>query len=63
MKTHTSTLEVKNLSFAYSRSKVLKDFTFCAELGELLVIAGPNGSGKTTLIKLIFDLLEKRIMR
>ena len=58
MKTHTSILEVKNLSFAYNRSKVLKELSFCAEFGDFLVIAGPNGSGKTTLIKLIFDLLE-----
>lgn len=51
-------LEIRNLSFAYSKNKeVLKDVSFKAIKGEVLGILGPNGTGKTTLIKCINRIL------
>jgi ABC-2 type transport system ATP-binding protein len=35
----------------------LKDLTFSAAAGEVLVLLGPNGSGKTTALKLISTML------
>ncbi len=35
----------------------LKDLSFSAGAGEVLVLLGPNGSGKTTALKLISTML------
>jgi len=51
-------IEVKNLSFAYSRQVVLKDLSFAINQGIFLAIAGPNGAGKTTLLNLLCGLLK-----
>lgn len=51
-------LSVKNLSFDYSDTKVLKDISFSLYKGEFLGIIGSNGTGKSTLIKLILGLLD-----
>lgn len=52
-------LEVKNLSFSYSReSEVLKDVSFSVGPGEILGILGPNGGGKSTLLKLIMGAIK-----
>ena len=45
------TLHVRDLSFSYGRSKILKDVTFDIIDGEFLALMGPNGSGKTTLLR------------
>lgn len=47
-------LKVKNVSFAYSKTPVLEDINFCADVGEHLAIIGESGSGKSTLLKLIY---------
>ncbi len=53
------TLEVKNLSFGYSRDKdVLHNISFELKPGERLGIMGETGSGKTTLAKLLSRLYE-----
>jgi len=49
-------LEIKDLTFSYGRTPVLKDISFSLEYGDFLGIIGPNGSGKTTLLKLILGL-------
>lgn len=54
-------LSVDNLTFAYDSTNILENVSIEGNLGELLVIAGPNGSGKTTLIKLLFELLDRKI--
>ena len=57
-------LQLKNISFGYSKTKVLKDITFNAKLGENIAIIGESGSGKSTLLKLIYgeyDLDEGNI--
>lgn len=47
-------LQVKNLTFGYSKTKVLKGIDFNVKAGENLAIIGESGSGKSTLLKLIY---------
>jgi ATP-binding cassette subfamily B protein RaxB len=53
------TLEVRNLSYGYSRSgtRILDDFDLRIGVGEAVAIVGPSGCGKTTLLKLLAGLL------
>jgi len=51
-------IEVKNLSFKYSKDYAIKDISFRVEEGDFFAITGPNGGGKSTLIKLILGILE-----
>ena len=57
-------LQVKNVTFGYSKTKVLKAINFNVKAGENLAIIGESGSGKSTLLKLIYgeyDLKEGQI--
>ena len=57
-------LHVKNVTFGYSKTKVLKAINFNVKAGENLAIIGESGSGKSTLLKLIYgeyDLKEGQI--
>ncbi|MGB6268849.1 MAG: ABC transporter ATP-binding protein [Olleya sp.] len=47
-------LQVKNLSFSYNKTPVLKDISFKVKQGEHLSIIGESGSGKSTLLNLIY---------
>ena len=48
-------LQVKNLSFAYSKNgrRILDGVSFYLEQGQFMAILGNNGAGKSTLIKCI----------
>lgn len=51
-------IEMKNVSFAYGKTLVLKDITLNICHGDYLGVIGPNGSGKTTLLKVMLGLLK-----
>lgn len=51
-------LNIKNLSFAYGKHKVLYNINFSVKKGYFLTIIGPNGSGKTTLLNLLTGHLQ-----
>lgn len=54
-------LEVKNLSFSYSKNKkVLDDVSFVINEGEIVIILGPNGAGKSTLLNCLIG--EEKIL-
>ena len=50
-------ISLKNLSFNYGQTEILKDISLTVESGDFIGLAGPNGAGKTTLIKVILGLL------
>lgn len=47
-------LQVKNLTFGYTKTKILKAINLKVQAGENLAIIGKSGSGKSTLLKLIY---------
>ncbi len=49
----TAILEVRGITKAYDEYKVVDDFSFEVEEGELRCLLGPNGAGKTTTMDLI----------
>jgi iron complex transport system ATP-binding protein len=51
-------LEIKNLSFRYSRNSalILKDVNLELKQGEIGILLGKNGSGKTTLFKNVLGI-------
>ena len=53
-------MEVRNLSFAYGKNRVLKDISFRIKEGDITTIMGANGCGKTTLFSLMTRNLYPR---
>ncbi len=51
-------LIVKNVSYTYTDTKVLKNIDFSLCPGEILSIVGASGSGKSTLLKAIYGLFD-----
>ncbi|MCL0312619.1 ABC transporter ATP-binding protein [Apilactobacillus sp. TMW 2.2459] len=51
-----NTLEIKNLSKFYGRTKALHNITFDIKPGSILGLIGPNGAGKSTIMKSIVGL-------
>ena len=49
--------EVKDLSFSYSGTPLIKDISFLIRRYERVMFLGKNGSGKSTLMKLINSML------
>lgn len=53
-------MEVRGLSFAYGKNKVLKDVSLKIEEGKITTIMGANGCGKSTLFSLMTKNLYAR---
>jgi len=51
-------VEVKNISFSYGKTEILKDLSLDIREGEFMVLLGPSGCGKTTLLNCIAGLLD-----
>lgn len=54
----TPLIDVRNVSFAYSKRPVLESLDLAIGRGEVVTLLGPNGCGKSTLIKIIVGLLS-----
>ena len=51
-------IEVKNISFAYEGSPIVRDFSTAVMRGDRIGLIGANGAGKSTLIKLLLGQLQ-----
>ena len=51
-----SVLSLKNISFSYGKTPVLKDISYDFEKGKMYCIIGKSGAGKTTLLSLLSGL-------
>ena len=49
-------IQIRNLSFAYEKQKILDNINLDIEERDFLAIIGPNGGGKSTLLKLILGI-------
>jgi peptide/nickel transport system ATP-binding protein len=55
----SNVLELKNISFGYSKDKMLfEDFSLTLKRGELKAIVGQSGAGKSTLFEVILGNLK-----
>ena len=54
----TPIITAKNVSFRYTKKRVLDNISFRISRGEVVTILGPNGCGKSTLMKIILGLLR-----
>ena len=50
-------IEVKQLSFSYTRTPFITDMTFSVKQGEIFGFLGPSGAGKTTLQKILIGMI------
>jgi len=53
-----NSIVVKNVSFSYGDTTVLKNISLTIHTGDYLGMIGPNGGGKTTLLKVMLGLLR-----
>jgi urea transport system ATP-binding protein len=51
-----SLLEVESLSQAYGGSRILREVSFTAEAGQVVVLLGRNGVGKSTLLRTLMGV-------
>ncbi|MBN1648261.1 MAG: ATP-binding cassette domain-containing protein [Spirochaetales bacterium] len=50
-------VEARNVSFAYDKTQLIKDFSLLINRGDKIGIVGANGCGKTTLVNLLIGKL------
>ncbi|MCR6097247.1 ABC transporter ATP-binding protein [Salipaludibacillus agaradhaerens] len=53
-------VQLKDVSVAYHKQDILKNFNLDIEKGKLISLLGPSGCGKTTTLRLIAGFLEAR---
>ena len=53
-------IEIKGLSYAYSRAEAVHDFSLTVKAGRCYGLFGRNGAGKTTTMKCLLNLLRPR---
>ena len=53
-------IEIKNISFSYGKTQVVKDVSFDINPGECVGILGNNGAGKSTLITCLNNILTPK---
>ncbi|MBD8500847.1 ATP-binding cassette domain-containing protein [Paenibacillus arenosi] len=53
-------LSLNDISVAYEKNLILKNFNLHIEKGELISLLGPSGCGKTTTLRLIAGFLEAK---
>ncbi len=53
-----SVLSLRNVSFAYTSTLVLKDLSYEFEKGKIYCISGKSGAGKTTLLSILSGLAQ-----
>ena len=51
-------VKFENISVAYGKKQVLKDFSLEVNSGEILCLVGPSGCGKTTLVRTLLGLTK-----
>ncbi|MEN9711192.1 MAG: hypothetical protein RL441_1184 [Actinomycetota bacterium] len=52
-------IQLNKITFNYSHTEVVHDFSLSIQEGELLLIAGPTGSGKSTILNVINGLVPE----
>lgn len=58
-------IEYRNVTFAYDKDPVLKNFNLTINRGEMVAFVGESGSGKTTIVNLLerfFEVTEGEIL-
>ncbi len=50
-------IEIKNLSFSYTKEPFVRDINFSVKSGEIFGFLGPSGAGKSTIQKVLIGML------
>ncbi|MCL5666188.1 MAG: metal ABC transporter ATP-binding protein [Patescibacteria group bacterium] len=50
-------LEIKNLTVELDKEKIIDNFSFSVQQGDIVAILGPNGAGKTVLLRTLLGLM------
>jgi fluoroquinolone transport system ATP-binding protein len=51
-------IQVKNLSFSYTKGTFIENMNFSVKKGEIFGFLGPSGAGKTTLQKILIGMIS-----